>query len=48
MAVVDALYAGYGGDPDQNAIYAQGNAYLEKSFPLLDYTLATSIVEGAA
>jgi peptidyl-prolyl cis-trans isomerase A (cyclophilin A) len=42
MAVVDSLYAGYGegyprGDgPDQDKIIAQGNAYLNRSFPKLD------------
>ena len=43
-AVVQKLYAGYGQTPDQGAIYAQGDAYLKKSFPLLDYTLAARIV----
>ena len=28
MPVVVSLYAGYGGNPDQDLIYAQGNAYL--------------------
>ena len=43
-SVVSRLYSGYGQTPDQGTIYAQGDAYLKKSFPLLDYTLATRIV----
>ena len=43
MDVVDHFYSGYGeGAPDGNGpaqplIEEQGNAYLEKSFPMLDY-----------
>jgi peptidyl-prolyl cis-trans isomerase A (cyclophilin A) len=37
MPTVDTIYSGYGEEPDQAMIAAQGNAYLEKSFPLLDY-----------
>jgi peptidyl-prolyl cis-trans isomerase A (cyclophilin A) len=42
MNVVDSLYKGYGEGaprgrgPDQGRIQSEGNAYLEKSFPLLD------------
>ncbi len=50
MDVVDALYNGYGegapsgNGPDQNTIQAQGNAYLEKSFPKLDHIKTATIV----
>lgn len=50
MEVVDALYKGYGEGapagqgPDQDRIEAEGNAYLAKSFPLLDWINAASIV----
>jgi len=41
MDVVDSLYGDYGdssrGGPDQAKITAEGNAYLMKSFPKLDY-----------
>jgi cyclophilin family peptidyl-prolyl cis-trans isomerase len=42
MNVVDSLYKGYGEGrpmgkgPDQDRIQSEGNAYLEKEFPLLD------------
>ena len=50
MAVVDSLYANYGegapdgGGPDQGRIAAEGNAYLQKSFPLLDFIRRARIV----
>ena len=37
MQNVDRIFSGYGENPDQDLISAQGNAYLEKSFPSLDY-----------
>ena len=37
MSAVDHIYAGYGERPDQAKIASQGNAYLEKDFPRLDY-----------
>lgn len=37
MAAADAFYAGYGQDPDQDQLYAQGDAYLRASYPLLSY-----------
>jgi peptidyl-prolyl cis-trans isomerase A (cyclophilin A) len=51
MDVVDSLYSGYGegaprGDgPDQGRIQSQGNAYLEKQFPKLDYVETATIVQ---
>ena len=46
MAVLSKVYAGYGQQPDQDLIYAQGDAYLNANFPLLSYTTDTSV--GAA
>ena len=45
MNVVDQVYAGYGEQPSQPRIEAEGNAYLEKEFPNLDYIKTASIVE---
>ena len=49
MEVVDALYAEYGegapqgGGPDQGIVQSQGNAYLKKDFPKLDYIKTATI-----
>ena len=50
MDVVDALYGGYGEGaprgrgPDQGRIQLEGNVYLEREFPRLDYIRVASIV----
>ncbi len=52
MDVVDDLYSGYGEGapggkgPDQTRVQMEGNAYLEKSFPRLDYIKSATIVSG--
>lgn len=49
MDVVDKLYNGYGEGaprgrgPDQTRVQMEGNAYLEKSFPQLDYVVKATI-----
>jgi peptidyl-prolyl cis-trans isomerase A (cyclophilin A) len=45
MDVVDKLYTGYGRNnvPDQGRITAEGNAYLQKEYPRLDYVKAATI-----
>jgi cyclophilin family peptidyl-prolyl cis-trans isomerase len=49
MNVVDALHGGYGEGapsgrgPDQGRIQAEGNAYLKKNFPKLDYVRKATI-----
>ena len=44
MDVVDKIYSVDREKPDQGQIQAQGNAYLEKSFPKLDYVKKATIV----
>lgn len=50
MDVVDRIYSGYGEDSgggvrrgDQSAIVAEGNAYLDREFPLLDRLIRATI-----
>ncbi len=43
MDTVDKIYSGYGEQPNQGMIQNQGNAYLEKEFPKLDYVKKASI-----
>ena len=50
MEVVDQLYAVYGdgppqGGPDQDRMQKEGNAYLNKEFPKLDYVKTARILE---
>lgn len=44
MSVVDSIYAGYGETPDQSRVGAEGNAYLKREFPRLDYIKSARIV----
>lgn len=51
MNVVDRLYSGYGEGkpsgqgPDQQRVQAEGNAYLNKEFPRLDFIKAATIAQ---
>jgi peptidyl-prolyl cis-trans isomerase A (cyclophilin A) len=51
MDVVDALYAEYGEGaprgkgPDQGRMQSEGNTYLKKDFPKMDYITRATIVE---
>ena len=47
MEVVDKINAEYGEQPDQGLIQRQGNAYLNKAFPKLDY-IKKATIEGTA
>src|SRR5580692_6254449 len=47
MQVVGRIYPGYAEQPDQALIAAQGNAYLKKEFPRLDYIKTARIVGGS-
>jgi hypothetical protein len=44
MAVVDSLYDAYGDDPKYHLIATQGNRYLARMFPRLDYIESATIV----
>jgi peptidyl-prolyl cis-trans isomerase A (cyclophilin A) len=48
MSVVDSIYAGYGETPDQERVAAEGNAYLKRQFPRLDYIKSARIVSPAS
>jgi peptidyl-prolyl cis-trans isomerase A (cyclophilin A) len=51
MKVVDAMYGGYGegapngAGPSQDLIATQGNAYLQREFPKLDYIKSATILK---
>ncbi len=51
MEIVDSLYSGYGEGaprgrgPDQGRLQTEGNAYLDREFPKLDYITSARIVE---
>lgn len=47
MDVVDKIYSGAGESPQQGSIQAQGNEYLNKAFPKLDY-IKKATIEPAA
>lgn len=46
LEVIDQLNAQYGEAPDQMAIESDGNAYLAKSFPNLDYIKSAKIISN--
>jgi peptidyl-prolyl cis-trans isomerase A (cyclophilin A) len=48
MESVDKINAEHRQEPDQGRIQAQGNAYLMKAFPRLDYITKATIVPKAA
>jgi peptidyl-prolyl cis-trans isomerase A (cyclophilin A) len=47
MEVVDKINAQYGQEPEQGRIQMEGNAYLSKAFPKLDYVKSASLSKAA-
>lgn len=47
MENVDKIYPLYGEEPEQDQMAAQGNAYLAKNFPRLDYIKTARVVSGS-
>lgn len=45
MATVETIYDGYGQTPDQFRIQAEGNAYLQREFPRLDFIKRATLVK---
>lgn len=47
MSVVDRLYSGYGGTPSeqQGEIAAEGNAFLNRTYPKLDFVRTAKVVK---
>lgn len=43
--VLDSLYSGYGNRPQQPTIAREGNAYLKREFPALDYIVSARILK---
>lgn len=43
MNVINEIYDGYRQEPDQTRIEREGNAYLQKEFPKLDYIKTASV-----
>lgn len=44
MGIVTQLHSGYGESPDQMRIRTEGNAYLQRDFPNLDYIKKATVV----
>jgi peptidyl-prolyl cis-trans isomerase A (cyclophilin A) len=45
MSVADSIYSGYGEKPDYNLLLIQGNNYLRRMFPKLDYIKTARVVK---
>ena len=48
MGVVDKIYAGYGEQPRQDLITAQGDAYISQNFPKIDKIKFARVLPAAA
>lgn len=43
LSILDKIFSGYEQQPDQEQIYARGNAYLKEKYPKLDYIKRVTI-----
>lgn len=46
LSVLDSLYSGYASRPSQDSIARQGNAYLARAWPRLDYIRSARIIRA--
>ena len=46
MQIVEQIYSGYGQEPEQSFIVAQGNDYLRANFPDLSYINSTVLLDS--
>ena len=45
MENVEKIFNEYGERPDQGQLQSRGNAYLNESFPKLDYIKSASVID---
>ena len=48
MEHVEAIYSGYGDKPDQGKLHSEGESYVKKEFPEMDWIKKCYIVKRKA